>query len=175
MALAVRPILYLVVDALGNGRLCLPLRPACASALVFAQYQKAAPRRRDYDALARQIMRKRLAARLRSNDLTVCVLAAAFAAANSSSLADASRSSSCARLRADVDRYSVIVSDLHRLLVASLPAHYEGICTLSAHPVLRDRATGSMAPGPLGVRCHFSDSRTEYAPQEYAPQYAAPP
>jgi hypothetical protein len=28
-----------------------------------------------------------------------------------------------ARLRVDVDRYSFIVSDLHRLLVAGLPAH----------------------------------------------------
>ena len=36
-----------------------------------------------------------------------------------------------ARLRADVDRYSVIVSDLHRLLVAGLPAHCERFCTLS--------------------------------------------
>ena len=29
------------------------------------------------------------------------------------------------RLGADVDRYSVITSDLHRLLVAGLPAHCE--------------------------------------------------
>jgi hypothetical protein len=29
-----------------------------------------------------------------------------------------------ARLGADVDRYSFIVSDLHRLLLAGLPAHY---------------------------------------------------
>ena len=35
-----------------------------------------------------------------------------------------------ARLRADVDRYSVIVSDLHRLLVAGLPAHCERFWTL---------------------------------------------
>lgn len=32
-----------------------------------------------------------------------------------------------ARLRADVDRYSVIASDLHRLLIAGLPAHCERI------------------------------------------------
>ena len=29
-----------------------------------------------------------------------------------------------ARLGADVDRYSFVVSDLHRLLLAGLPAHY---------------------------------------------------
>jgi hypothetical protein len=37
----------------------------------------------------------------------------------------------CARLGADVGRYSFIVSDLHQLLVAGLPAHCEGFCTLS--------------------------------------------
>ena len=36
-----------------------------------------------------------------------------------------------ARLGADVDRYSLITSDLHRLLVAGLPAHCERFCTLS--------------------------------------------
>jgi hypothetical protein len=36
----------------------------------------------------------------------------------------------CARLEADVVSYSFIVSDLHRLLVAGLPAHCERICTL---------------------------------------------
>ena len=36
-----------------------------------------------------------------------------------------------ARLRVDVDRYSFIVSDLHRLLVAGLPAHCERFCTSS--------------------------------------------
>ena len=35
-----------------------------------------------------------------------------------------------ARLRADVDRYSVIASDLHRLLIAGLPAHCERFWTL---------------------------------------------
>jgi hypothetical protein len=39
-----------------------------------------------------------------------------------------------ARLRVDVDRYSVIVSDLHRLLVAGLPAHCERFSTLSFDP-----------------------------------------
>src|SRR5262249_6058957 len=36
-----------------------------------------------------------------------------------------------ARARADMDRYSFIISDLHRLLVAGLPAHCERICTSS--------------------------------------------
>src|SRR6516225_4281129 len=38
-----------------------------------------------------------------------------------------------ARLGADMDRYSFIVSDLHRLLVAGLPAHCERFCTSSGH------------------------------------------
>ena len=36
----------------------------------------------------------------------------------------------CARLGADVVSYSFIVSDLHRLLVAGLPAHCERFWTL---------------------------------------------
>ena len=36
-----------------------------------------------------------------------------------------------ARLVVDVDRYSFIVSDLHRLLIAGLPAHCETFCTSS--------------------------------------------
>ena len=36
-----------------------------------------------------------------------------------------------ARLGADAVRYSLIVSDLHRLLVAGLPAHCERFCTSS--------------------------------------------
>jgi hypothetical protein len=36
-----------------------------------------------------------------------------------------------ARLGADMDRYSFVVSDLHRLLVAGLPAHRETFCTSS--------------------------------------------
>jgi hypothetical protein len=36
-----------------------------------------------------------------------------------------------ARLGADVDRYSFIVSDLHRLLLAGLPAHCERSFTLT--------------------------------------------
>src|SRR5262249_33271647 len=42
-----------------------------------------------------------------------------------------------ARLGADVDCYSLIVSDLHRLLVAGLPAHCETFCTSSLR--FRDR------------------------------------
>src|SRR5262249_53558 len=41
-----------------------------------------------------------------------------------------------ARLGVDVDRYSFIVSDLHRLLVAGLPAHCERFCT-SSHTFIR--------------------------------------
>src|SRR5262249_36614609 len=39
-----------------------------------------------------------------------------------------------ARLGVDVDRYSFIVSDLHRLLIAGLPAHCERICMSSGNP-----------------------------------------
>jgi len=39
-------------------------------------------------------------------------------------------------LGVDVDRYSFIVSDLHRLLVAGLPAHCERFCT-SSHTFIR--------------------------------------
>ena len=41
-----------------------------------------------------------------------------------------------ARLRVDVGRYSFIVSDLHRLLVAGLPAHCERFWTLPASFVM---------------------------------------
>ena len=40
-----------------------------------------------------------------------------------------------ARLGADVVSYSFTVSDLHRLLVAGLPAHCERFCTLSDTPL----------------------------------------
>jgi hypothetical protein len=46
----------------------------------------------------------------------------------------------CARLEADVVSYSFIVSDLHRLLVAGLPAHCERLCTLSSVLPARDAA-----------------------------------
>jgi hypothetical protein len=47
-----------------------------------------------------------------------------------------------ARLGANVDRYSLIASDLHRLLVAGLPAHCERFWTLSV---------GIVAPAALSV------------------------
>ena len=47
----------------------------------------------------------------------------------------------CARLEADVVSYSFIVSDLHRLLVAGLPAHCERFCMSS-------RNAGVHAPAP---------------------------
>jgi len=49
-----------------------------------------------------------------------------------------------ARLRANVDRYSFIASDFHRLLVAGLPAHCERFCTLSMP------AQGNQCSGDLG-------------------------
>jgi hypothetical protein len=49
-----------------------------------------------------------------------------------------------ARLGANVDRYSLIASDLHRLLVAGLPAHCERFCTLSMP------AQGNQCSGDLG-------------------------
>jgi hypothetical protein len=49
-----------------------------------------------------------------------------------------------ARLGVDVDRYSFIVSDLHRLLIAGLPAHCEKFWTLP--PLLKAReAVGQIA------------------------------
>ena len=46
-----------------------------------------------------------------------------------------------ARLRANVDRYSFIASDFHRLLVAGLPAHCERICTLPRSDVFGSHLT----------------------------------
>ena len=45
----------------------------------------------------------------------------------------------CARLEADVVSYSFIVSDLHRLLVAGLPAHCESFWTLPQERIFRQR------------------------------------
>ena len=39
-----------------------------------------------------------------------------------------------ARLGADAGRYSFIVSDLHRLLLAGLPAHYQ-VSMMRTHPL----------------------------------------
>jgi hypothetical protein len=49
-----------------------------------------------------------------------------------------------ARLGVDVDRYSFIVSDLHRLLVAGLPAHCERVWTLPPVPRLRGMGRPSL-------------------------------
>src|SRR5262245_19452285 len=46
-----------------------------------------------------------------------------------------------ARLGADVDRYSFIVVDLHHLLLAGLPAHFE-----SSHPSQADSQRHSAGP-----------------------------
>jgi hypothetical protein len=46
-----------------------------------------------------------------------------------------------ARLGVDVDRYSFIVSDLHRLLIAGLPAHCESASGLTRLPAWPDDAT----------------------------------
>src|SRR4051794_15878460 len=50
-----------------------------------------------------------------------------------------------ARLGADVDRYSFVVSDSHRLLLAGLPAHYQisliGTCRDEGSPVGSKRGT----------------------------------
>jgi hypothetical protein len=45
-----------------------------------------------------------------------------------------------ARLVVDVDRYSFIVSDLHRLLIAGLPAHCERFWTLPGGTYFRHAA-----------------------------------
>jgi hypothetical protein len=47
-----------------------------------------------------------------------------------------------ARLGANVDRYSFIASDLHRLLVAGLPAHCENFWTLRDHVVGANQDAG---------------------------------
>ncbi len=54
-----------------------------------------------------------------------------------------------ARLRVDVDRYSFIVSDLHRLLVAGLPAHCEKLWTL---PEVVDARVPTAGRGEVRVR-----------------------
>lgn len=51
-----------------------------------------------------------------------------------------------ARLRVDVDRYSFIVSDLHRLLVAGLPAHCETFCTSSMLTLIQTAKLNTIDP-----------------------------
>jgi hypothetical protein len=55
-----------------------------------------------------------------------------------------------ARLGADVDRYSFIVVDLHHLLLAGLPAHFE-----SSQP---SQAVRSPPPCPAGVAINLNVS-----------------
>src|SRR5262245_48724011 len=52
-----------------------------------------------------------------------------------------------ARFVVDVDRYSFIVSDLHRLLIAGLPAHCETFCTSSRSEARRDTRAGHYERG----------------------------
>ncbi len=54
-----------------------------------------------------------------------------------------------ARLGVDVDRYSFIVSDLHRLLIAGLPAHCERFWTLPIDPSLKAHQRTAIRRGPL--------------------------
>jgi hypothetical protein len=60
-----------------------------------------------------------------------------------------------ARLGADMDRYSFIVSDLHRLLVAGLPAHCERFWTL---PCNRPFCDGHHIGQRLGSVCVFAEN-----------------
>jgi hypothetical protein len=50
----------------------------------------------------------------------------------------------CARLGADVDRYSFIAVDLHHLLLAGLPAH---LCENSSRCSSRETLTSQIGPG----------------------------
>jgi hypothetical protein len=63
-----------------------------------------------------------------------------------------------ARLGADVDRYSLITSDLHRLLVAGLPAHCERFCTLPRCPLCpRERPIAALPRNDaMGHKRHFA-------------------
>ena len=53
----------------------------------------------------------------------------------------------CARLEADVVSYSFIVSDLHRLLVAGLPAHCERLWTLPTDVMKKDASVSGFNIG----------------------------
>ena len=54
-----------------------------------------------------------------------------------------------ARLGVDVDRYSFIASDLHRLLVAGLPAHRERFWTLPTRALASSRVSSLRARAQL--------------------------
>jgi hypothetical protein len=57
-----------------------------------------------------------------------------------------------ARLGADVVRYAVIASDLHRLLVAGLPAHCERLCTSSGKTPQRPSAEAHRSRNKIGEK-----------------------
>jgi hypothetical protein len=64
-----------------------------------------------------------------------------------------------ARLGADVDRYSFIVVDLHHLLLAGLPAHFE-----SYHPSQAVRSLCTpQSPGSVGAFCCWRTVKAWYA------------
>ena len=56
-----------------------------------------------------------------------------------------------ARLRVDADRYSFIVSDLHRLLLAGFSGALRKICTLSIRIITELAASAGGTSGPLLV------------------------
>jgi hypothetical protein len=71
-----------------------------------------------------------------------------------------------ARLGADVDRYSFIVVDLHHLLLAGLPAHFESYMPSQAVPSLRgnsgsrELAAARLRPvGAASILCRRRDRR----------------
>jgi hypothetical protein len=61
-----------------------------------------------------------------------------------------------ARLGADVDRYSFIVVDLHHLLLAGLPAHFESY--MPSHAVWSDRRHSGAIADLAAPRAHSDDS-----------------
>jgi hypothetical protein len=57
-----------------------------------------------------------------------------------------------ARLRADVDRYSFIVSDSHRLLLAGLPAHSDRVSAFTRNLTGRHQLSACQIGLPLEAR-----------------------
>jgi hypothetical protein len=64
-----------------------------------------------------------------------------------------------ARLGADMDRYSFIVSDLHRLHVAGLPAHCERIL----YVIGETRTTRTVARATVAENGRRTESNQDYA------------
>ena len=60
-----------------------------------------------------------------------------------------------ARLGADVDRYTFIVVDLHHLLLAGLPAHFESY--MPSHAVGLSQVRSPAASAPHRAKFHSSD------------------